>query len=408
MEIKTFSEREIQRFRSETKGTSEWIHFNNAGASLPPDEVVETVIHYLNEEAAQGGYEMEYKYREQLENVYQLIARLIHAEKDEVAIVENASMAWGLAFNGIEFKKGDVIITSEMEYVTNLLGFLSAEQTHGIQLKVIPNDAEGNFSLQALEEAITAQTRLIAITHIASTAGAVVPVSEIGKIARKHNILYLVDGCQTVGQLPVNVKEIGCDILSATGRKYLRGPRGTGFLYVRKEIQDSLKILFMDGHTAQLKNENAFEIRNDARRFELFEKNRALTLGLGKAIEYALDIGVGRIWQRIQFLATVMRRQLEAIEGISVHDNGEQKCGIVTFSVHGVGSSHVKSELAEKKIHVSVGLAKSTLIYMNRNGLSTVVRASIHYYNTEEEINGMCEALESIVKSGSRLIPAGR
>ena len=408
MEIKTFSEREIQRFRSETKGTSEWIHFNNAGASLPPDEVVETVIHYLNEEAAQGGYEMEYKYREQLENVYQLIARLIHAEKDEVAIVENASMAWGLAFNGIEFKKGDVIITSEMEYVTNLLGFLNAEQTHGIQIKVIPNDAEGNFSLQALEEAITAQTRLIAITHIASTAGAVVPVSEIGKIARKHNILYLVDGCQTVGQIPVNVKEIGCDILSATGRKYLRGPRGTGFLYVRKEIQDSLKILFMDGHTAQLKNENAFEIRNDARRFELFEKNRALTLGLGKAIEYALDIGVGRIWQRIQFLATVMRRQLEAIEGITVHDNGEQKCGIVTFSVHGVGSSHVKSELAEKKIHVSVGLAKSTLIYMNRNGLSTVVRASIHYYNTEEEINGMCEALESIVKSGSRLMPAGR
>jgi cysteine desulfurase / selenocysteine lyase len=408
MEMKTFSEREIQRFRSETKGTSEWIHFNNAGASLPPNQVVETVIHYLNEEAAQGGYEIEYKYREQLENVYQLIARLIHAEKDEVAIVENASMAWGLAFNGIEFKKGDVIITSEMEYVTNLLGFLNAEQTHGIKIKVIPNDAEGNFSLQALEEAITAQTRLIAITHIASTAGAVVPVSEIGKIARKHNILYLVDGCQTVGQIPVNVKEIGCDILSATGRKYLRGPRGTGFLYVRKEIQDSLKILFMDGHTAQLKNENAFEIRNDARRFELFEKNRALTLGLGKAIEYALDIGVGRIWQRIQFLATVMRRQLEAIEGITVHDNGEQKCGIVTFSVHGVGSSHVKSELAEKKIHVSVGLAKSTLIYMNRNGLSTVVRASIHYYNTEEEINGMCEALESIVKSGSRLMPAGR
>ena len=182
MEIKTFSEREIQRFRSETKGTSEWIHFNNAGASLPPDEVVETVIHYLSEEAAQGGYEMEYKYKEQLENVYQLIARLIHAEKDEVAIVENASMAWGLAFNGIEFKKGDVIITSEMEYVTNLLGFLNAEQTHGIQIKVIPNDAEGNFSLQALEEAITAQTRLIAITHIASTAGTVVPVVRSEKL----------------------------------------------------------------------------------------------------------------------------------------------------------------------------------------------------------------------------------
>jgi cysteine desulfurase/selenocysteine lyase len=406
MEIKTFTETEILKFRNETKGTSEWTHFNNAGSSLPPDEVVETVIHYLSEEAIRGGYETEHKYKEQLENVYHLIARLIHAEKDEVAIVENASMAWGLAFNGIEFQKGDVIITSEMEYVTNLLGFINAEQTQGIQIKVIPNDEEGNFSLQALEEAITPETKLIAITHIASTAGAVLPVVEIGKIARKHNILYLVDACQTVGQIPINVKEIGCDILSATGRKYLRAPRGTGFLYVRKEIQDTLKILFMDGHTAQLINENTFEIRNDARRFELFEKSRALTLGLGKAIEYALDIGVGRIWQRIKFLAGVMRRQLGNIEGITVHDKGEQQSGIVTFSVSGMGSSHVKSELAERRIHVSVGIAKSTLIYMNRNSLSTVVRASIHYYNTEEEINGMCEALESLVKSGSRLLPA--
>jgi len=408
MEIKTFSEREIQKFRSDTRGTAECTHFNNAGASLPPDGVVETVIHYLNEEATKGGYEMEHQYEEQLENVYRLVARLIHAEKDEVAIVENASMAWGLAFNGIEFQKGEVIITSEMEYVTNLLGFLNAEQTQGIQIKVIPNDDEGNFSLQALEEAITPETRLIAITHIASTAGTVLPVVEIGEIARKHNILYMVDACQTVGQIPINVKEIGCDILSATGRKYLRAPRGTGFLYVRKEIQDTLKILFMDGHSAHLINENSFEIRKDARRFELFEKNRALTMGLGRAIEYALEIGVGRIWQRIQFLGGLMRRQLDSMDGITVHDHGNQKSGIVTFTVSGIGSSHVKAELAKKKINVSVGLARSTLIYMNRNSLSTVVRASVHYYNTEEEINGICEALESTVKSGVRLLPAGR
>jgi selenocysteine lyase/cysteine desulfurase len=406
MEIKTFSEREIRKFRNETRGTAEWTHFNNAGASLPPDVVVETVIQYLSEEAGRGGYETEYKYKEQLENVYQLIARLIHAEKDEVAIVENASMAWGLAFNGIKFQQGDEIITSEMEYVTNLLGFLNAEQTYGIQVKVIPNDELGNFSLQALENAITLRTRLIAITHIASTAGTVVPVVEIGKIARRHNILYLVDACQTVGQIPINVKEIGCDILSATGRKYLRAPRGTGFLYVRKEIQDDLKIIFMDGHTAQLINETSFEIRKDGRRFELFEKNRAIMLGLGKAIEYALDIGMGRIWQRVQFLAAAMRRQLMEIDGIIVHDHGKQRSGIVTFSVNNTGSSHVKKELAEKKINVSVGLAESTLIYMNRNSLTTVVRASVHYYNTEEEIEGLCDALKSIVKSGSRLLRA--
>src|ERR1700759_5595716 len=177
MEIKTFSEREIQKFRADTRGTNEYIHFNNAGASLRPDEGGKTVIHYLNEEAAKGGYELEHQYKEQLDNVYQLIARFIHAENDEVAIVENASMAWGLAFNGIEIQKGEGIITSEMEYVTNLLGFINAEQTQGIQVKVIPNDEEGNFSLQALEEAITPETTLIAITHTASTAGTVLPVA---------------------------------------------------------------------------------------------------------------------------------------------------------------------------------------------------------------------------------------
>ena len=406
MDIKAFSGREIQKLRSETRGTSEWAHFNNAGASLPPDQVVETVIQYLREESLLGGYETEHVRRDQLENVYELIARLIHADKDEVAIVENASMAWGLAFNGIEFNRGDEIITSEMEYVTNLLGFLNAEQSQGVQIKVVPNDEQGNFSLRALQECITKQTKLIAITHIASTAGAVLPIVEIGKIARRNHILYLVDACQTVGQIPIHVGEIGCDILSATGRKYLRAPRGTGFLYVRKEIQDKLKIFLMDGYTAQLNSENSFEIRKDARRFELYEKNRALTLGLGKAIEYALNIDMGRIWQQIQFLAGLMRRQLTNIEGITVHDQGDQQCGIVTFSVSGIGSSHVKTWLAEKKIHVSVGLAKSTLIYMNRNSLSTVVRASVHYYNTEEEINEMCRALKSIVKSGVGLLQA--
>src|ERR1700712_4372283 len=143
MEIKTFSAREIETFRNDTKGTSNWIHLNNAGASLPPDIVVETVVDYLTEEAGLGGYETEYKYREQLENVYELIARLIHAEKEEVAIVENASMAWGLAFNGIQFQAGDEIITSEMEYITNLLGFLNAEKTYKIQIKVVSNDEQG-------------------------------------------------------------------------------------------------------------------------------------------------------------------------------------------------------------------------------------------------------------------------
>ncbi|NCD71517.1 aminotransferase class V-fold PLP-dependent enzyme [Mucilaginibacter agri] len=397
MNTSALSNEEVKQLRAETKGTSEKVHFNNAGASLPPDVVVDTVVNYLYEEASQGGYETEAKYQQRLDETYNLIARLINADKDEIAVVENASIAWGLAFNGIDFKPGDVIITSEMEYTTNLLGFLKAKQAHGVEIKVIPNDEQGNFSLRALEETITAQTKLIAITHIPSTAGGMIPIVEIGKIARKHNILYLVDACQTAGQVPIDVKEINCDILSVTGRKYLRAPRGTGFLYVRKEVQDKLRPLFMDGHTAQLIDENTFEIRNDGRRFEVYEKSRATTLGLAKAVEYALNIGVDRIWQRVQYLAGILRDQLRNVDGVTVHDFGAQQCGIVTFSVKGTDAQTVKNELAMQNINVSVGQARNTLIYMNKNHLTSIVRASIHYYNTGEEISKLINALLAII-----------
>jgi selenocysteine lyase/cysteine desulfurase len=399
MQTNILSEQEVQQLRAETRGTTEKIHFNNAGASLPPDVVVETVISYLQEEALQGGYELEAKYHPQLENVYPLIARLINAGTDEVATVENASVGWGIAFNGIDFKTGDQVITSEMEYVTNVIGFLNAKKNYGIEIKVIPNDGQGNFSLSALEQTISPKTKLIAITHIASTAGGMTPIIEIGKIARKHQILYLVDACQSAGQVPIDVKEIGCDMLAVTGRKYLRAPRGTGFLYVRKETQGQLRSFFMDGFSAPTVSETAFKTRDDARRFELYEKNRALSLGLGKAIEYALNIGVDRIWQRVQYLAGELRRELRTIEGITVHDSGERQCGIVTFSVQGADSLWVRNQLKAKNINVSIAKAISAVFYMNKNHLSIILRASVHYYNTEHEIKILGDELKSIITS---------
>jgi len=384
---------EIQALRAATAGTAEKVHFNNAGSSLPPDVVVDTVTAYLREEALTGGYELEAAYQPQLEKVYVSIAKLINASVEEVAIVENASMGWHLAFNGIDLKPGDEVITSEMEYVTNLIGFLNGKEDPGIVLKVIPNDADGNFPLAKLEAAISPKTRLIAITHIPSTAGNVLPVALIGAIARKHGILYLVDACQSIGQLPVDVREMQCDLLSVTGRKYLRGPRGTGFLYVRKEIRDQLRVLLLDGHSTRSVTETGFQLRPDARRFELYEKNRALTLGLGKAIDYALDLGLDRIWHRIQFLAGFLRSRLGEIPGVTVHDNGDLLCGIVTFSVEGTDSARVKEQLAGRNINVSIGKASSTLLYMNKKHLVSILRASVHYYNTEEEIHLLCAVL---------------
>jgi len=211
--------------------------------------------------------------------------------------------------------------------------------------------------------------------------------------------LYLVDACQSAGHTPIDVEAIQCDMLSVTGRKYLRAPRGTGFLYVRKQVQHRIRPFFIDGHSIQWINESDYKLRDDAQRFELYENNRAIILGLGKAIEYALNIGVDRIWQRIQHLAALTRSRLSAIEGVSVHDNGDQQCGIVTFTVKDIDSQRVKEYLDNNNINASVGLAKSTLIFMNRNHLASVVRASVHYYNTEEEIETFCTVLKDLINT---------
>ncbi len=390
---------EVEKFRAETKGTLQKIHFNNAGASLPPNVVVETVVNYLQEEALMGGYETEAKYQSQLADTYKLIARLINANASEIAIVENASTAWGLAFYGIEFKPGDEIITSEMEYSTNVLAFLNVQEQLGVIIKLIPNDEQGNFTITEFKQAISAKTKLIAITYIASTTGGMMPVTEIGKIAAEHGILYLIDACQAAGHAPLDVKEIGCDMLSVTGRKYLRAPRGTGFLYVRREVQDKLKVLYMDSLAAELISDNEFKLRDDARRFELYEKNRSLILGLGRAVEYALNIGVGRIWERIQHLAALLRSQLVTINGLTLHDQGTNQCGIVTFSIAGVESIAIKEKLAKQDINVSVGQPASTMYYMNKHHITSLVRASVHYYNTEEEIAILIDAIKQINRS---------
>ncbi|HWB27074.1 MAG TPA: aminotransferase class V-fold PLP-dependent enzyme [Chitinophagaceae bacterium] len=390
------TDEEVSQLRAETKGTRERIHFNNAGASLPPDVVVDTVTGYLYEEALYGGYETEYMYRDKLDNTYTSIARLINASVNEIAVMENASTGWCIAFNGMELKNGDEIITCEMEYATNVLGFLHAKKAAGVKVKIIPNDAEGNFCLEELEQAITPQTKLIAATHIGSAAGNVMPVAAIGKIARRHNITYLLDACQSIGHAPVDVNEIQCDMLSVTGRKYLRAPRGTGFLYVRKEVQDNLSISFMDGFGIEKVSSGDYSFRKDARRFELYEKNRALTFGLGKAVDYVLAIGIDKIWQRVQYLAQLLRNGLSQITGVKVYDNAAVKSGIVTFSVKGIDDYTVKNKLSEKNINVSVGRAQTTLYYMEKYGLESVVRASVHYYNTKEEIDTLCKVLLEI------------
>lgn len=390
---------DIARARADTPGCEQVLHFNNAGASLMPQSVLEAQVAFLRLEAAIGGYEAAAQEREKIESVYESAARLVNAHPDEIAIVENATVAWQLAFASIDWQENDLILTAEASYASNYLNFLRARERYGVQIEVIPSDEYGQVSVEALREMMKTrkQVKLIALTHVPTNGGLLNPAAAIGQIARESNVLYLLDACQSVGQLPVDVEEIGCDLLSTTGRKWLRGPRGTGFLYVRRKRLPKLIPPVIDLHSATWKSTEQYELRNDARRFENWETNYAAKVGLGVAIEYALEWGIDSTWQRVAMLGAQLRNKLNLMPGVTTHDSGQIQGGIVTFSVAGWDAADIQRELAAYQINTSTSSPESTLLDAQTRQLPTTVRASLHYYNTEGEIERFCEVLERIV-----------
>jgi selenocysteine lyase/cysteine desulfurase len=235
--------------------------------------------------------------------------------------------------------------------------------------------------------------KLVAITHVPTQGGLVNPANEIGAATREAGVPYLLDACQSVGQIPVDVDEIGCDLLSATGRKYLRGPRGTGFLYVRSSMLERLELPFLDLHAAAWTAPDGYEIRRDARRFENWETNYAAKVGLGVAVDYALSWGTAAIEERINALAQRLRDLLRDVKGVTVHDQGRRRCGIVTFTVAGVSSQEVQQQVADRGVNISVSLVEYARFDLPHRGLPDLARASVHYYNTEGELDRLLDAL---------------
>jgi cysteine desulfurase/selenocysteine lyase len=386
---------DVQRARRETPGCENVLHFNNAGAALMPQQVLHATIGHLQLEALAGGYEAAAQAHEAVEHVYDAAAALLGCHRDEIAIVENATRAWDMAFYAVPLGPRDRILTAVAEYASNYIAFLQVTRKTGAVVEIIPNDESGQISIDALRRAIDDRVKLIAITHIPTNGGLVNPAAAVGKVAREAGVPYLLDACQSVGQMPIDVETIGCDMLSATGRKFLRGPRGTGFLYVRRAILERLEPPFLDLHAAQWVARDRFEIRPDARRFENWETYYAGKIGLGVAMDYALQWGLEAIWARVSRLAEALRQRLSTVPGVTVRDLGLERCGIVSFDIAGTDADAVQRRLAAERINVSVSRPPSTLLDMEARGLRDLVRASVHYYNTEGEIERFCTVLSS-------------
>jgi cysteine desulfurase / selenocysteine lyase len=384
------------RARTDTPACETITHFNNAGASLSPQPVLNAVIEHLQLEANIGGYEAAERQHARIEDTYDAIAELISCSRSEIAMIENATRAWDMAFYGMRFKAGDRILTVQSEYVSNYIAYLQVAQKTGAIIEVIPDDEHGQVDVNALEKMIDDRVKLISITHVPTQGGLVNPAAAVGRIARAAKIPYLLDACQSVGQMPINVEEIGCDALSATGRKFLRGPRGTGFLYVRQSFLEHLEPPMLDLHAARWVSRDQYELRPDARRFENWETYYAGKIGLGVAVRYALEWGLEHIWERVSGLAKSLRAGLNELSGVSVRDLGRVRCGIVTFTVNGLDAKEIQMRMRQANINVSVSVQEYARLDLEPRGLPSVVRASLHYYNTEAEVERFCEVLRTL------------
>jgi selenocysteine lyase/cysteine desulfurase len=400
-----FTDADIDLFRLQTSGCKNVIHLNNAGAGLMPDAVTKAVVDHITLEASIGGYEAASLKNESIQQFYLQASLLLSCKPSNIAFTASATDAYTRALSSIPFEPGDIILTSTNDFISNQIQFLSCQKRFGVKLIRVADTPSGEVDLEDLRQKLSSlKPRLLAITHIPTNSGMIQPVHAIGKIFNDYNknhndqSWYILDACQSVGQLKLAVADLHCDFLSVTARKFLRGPRGTGFLYVSdRALSHGLEPLFLDMRGADWISKNSYKVREDATRFEDWEFAYALVLGTATAIEYYRSVGEARITQRIKILSNYMRQQLTALKSVRVLDEGQDRGGLVTFTIYGSEPEYFVRELGKRKINVVPSYRNFAVMDFDKKKAMWALRASPHYYNTKDEIDVFIETLSTLI-----------
>ncbi|CRM47575.1 aminotransferase class V-fold PLP-dependent enzyme [Pseudomonas sp. 58 R 12] len=390
------SPREIQQLRDATPGCQSGIvHFNHAGASLPSQATLDAIIEQLQREARDGPMEAGEHGEVLLEKARRAAGQLLNAPASSIAFASSGSTAWSMAFQALgRWQPGDRILVGRHEWGGNLASMELAVQA-GARIEVIPCDDSGAACPVALESMIDAHVKLIDLTWLPANGGLINPAQAIGEVASRHAIPYFIDAGQAVGQMPVDVHALQCDVLKSAGRKYLRGPRGTALLYVRPAFLERLKPAQRDVFSAPW-TAQGFDLRNDARRFETSETSFALLAGLGNALQEMNRLGIERVWERVSQTSERIREALRGIPGITLHDLGTRQSGLIAFNLAGWDAFELKRRLGLQRINIGANGVAYTPLDMQARGLQSVARISVSPLNNEDDIALLSAALREL------------
>lgn len=394
-------DRQIALWRADTKGTAQCVHLNNAGSSLMPAPVADAIVQHIRLEEMLGGYEAADLMQSAIQDSRGNVAELLNTHPRNVAILESATTGFERALASFDFSPGDVIVTTRNDYISNQLAFMALAQRLGVVIRHAADLPEGGVDPQSVRTLLRdPRCKLMTATWIPMNSGLVQPVHSLGEECEAAGIPFVVDACQAVGQIPIDLRTLKCDYLSASARKFLRGPRGIGFLYVSdRQLEAGRYPLFIDMRGARWTGKDSFQIETSAIRFEQWEFAYALVLGLGAAAAYAQTANIATVQELSWGLASYAREQLARLPNVRVLDRGRELCAIVTIAMHGWAAPDVVAELRKRQIHTSRLVQELAVFDMKDKGVASALRISPHYFNTRGEIDLLREALREILAS---------
>lgn len=385
--------------RSRTAGTAGRHYFNAAGAGLVSDGVLEAVVTHLRREQRVGGYEAANQVADEVAGVYSAAAALLGSAPDEIALFDSATSGLRGVFDALRLGAGDTVVAPRSSYVSQALRLLAMQRHDDVRLEIVPSDATGAMDLEALDRAVAGASGRVVVSavHVPTSSGLVEPIAEISAVARRHGALTVVDATQSVGQIDIDVRAVDCDALVTTGRKFLRGPRGTGLAYLRRGTLEGVGAWAPDVRGAVWTGEDEWTMDGTARQLETWECSVAARLGLGVALREALDRGPAATEAHLVGLGAHLRTALDAVDGVTVADPSASVSAIVTFTVDGVAGKEVSARLRQRRIDSISVPASHAQWDLGARGLPSVVRVSPHVYNDDEDVRVLLEGVADVV-----------